>query len=269
MITATTRLCSSFANPNNKTPVPVMHNAGFEAAGVDLRYFAFEPADIASAMTAVRTLNFAGATISKPFKQDVMNTLDGIDEVAAKIGAVNVVHNDNGRLIGYNSDWVGALDALEEHGDVRGSHVAVLGAGGAARAVVYGLIERGASVSIYNRSADSAAAVAEELGARYAGALDQAGAARHDILINTTSFGHGNQDDVPVPDTALHDGQIVMDIVIRPDASPFLRRAADAGAHTIDGIRMLVLQGVFAFEKFTGVKAPVEVMQRAVRGWYA
>ena len=264
MITASTRICGSFAIPNRSTPVPVMHNAAFNALGVDFRYFAFEPRDIGAAMNAVRSLDFAGATVSKPYKQTVIPCLDEIDPVAAAIGAVNVVHNQDGRLVGYNSDWIGAVAALKEHGDLRDARVGLLGAGGAARAIAYGLVKSGADVTIFNRSSATGTALSDDLGVTFGGSLEDAGTAACDVIINATSFGHGNDDDVPVPAAAFSATRVVMDIVVRPTVSHFLARASHSGATVIDGVRMLVLQGAFAFEKFTGLPAPVGDMQNAV-----
>jgi shikimate dehydrogenase len=264
MITASTRIRGSFAIPNRSTPVPVMHNAGFNALGVDFRYFAFEPRDIGAAMNSVRSLDFAGATVSKPYKQTVIPYLDEIDPVAAAIGAVNVVHNQDGRLVGYNSDWIGAVAAVKEHGDLRDARVGVLGAGGAARAIAYGLVKSGANVAIFNRSSATGTALSDDLGVTYGGSLGDVGTAACDVIINATSFGHGNDDDVPVPAAAFSATRVVMDIVVRPTISPFLARASRSGATIIDGVRMHVLQGAFAFEKFTGLPAPVDVMQNAV-----
>ena len=119
-INAETLLCATLANPNRKTTAPIMHNAGFDEVGVNMRYVAFEPKDIGNAMDAIRTLEFVGVSISKPYKEDVMQYLDDIDETARAIGAVNVVQNQGGKLVGYNSDWIGAVGALEEKIDLGG-----------------------------------------------------------------------------------------------------------------------------------------------------
>lgn len=264
LITATTKVCGTFANPNKRTTAPIMHNAGFDELGLNFRYLAFEPDDIGEAMAAMRTLKFVGVSVSKPFKQKVIAYIDRLDPTAAKIGAVNIVHNVNGELVGYNSDWIGAVGALKEKTSLDGKRAAVLGAGGAARAVVYGLVQSNCQVYVFSRREQPGQELAGDMRATYGGQIPNAVTIAPEILVNATPIGSGTDDDVPVPDSIFASAKTVMDIVTRPDKSKLLRRAADAGADTISGIRMLVLQGVFTFELFTGAKAPVDTMQQAV-----
>ncbi len=153
MITASTRLCASLGHwpANRQTTSPIMQNAAFEELGLDYRWFVFQPADVGAAMAAIRTLNFAGVSVTKPFKEEIIAHLDELDPVAAAIGAVNLVHNAGGHLTGYNCDWIGAAGALAEKCELAGQRVAVLGSGGAARAVVYGLRQRGCEVRVFSR----------------------------------------------------------------------------------------------------------------------
>lgn len=263
-IIATTRLCASLANPNKKTTAPVMHNAGFDAVGANLRYVAFQPDDIGRAIDAVRTLDFVGVSVSKPFKQEVMQFLDEIDDVAARIGAVNVVHNVNGHLKGYNSDWIGAVGALEEVSGLKEKKVAVLGAGGAARAVAFGLRERGAQVRIYNRSAESGQKLANDLGAEWGGSTTEFSANSCQILVNATPVGRQEPTSSLIDPSKLIGVETVMDINVQQAKSKLRLDAEKQGSKTIGGVRMLVLQGVFAFELFAETKAPIDVMQAAV-----
>ncbi len=263
-INATTRVCASLANPNKTTTAPIMHNAGFDELGINFRYLAFEPNDIGEAMAAVRTLKFAGVSVSKPFKERVLAHIDEVDSTAKSIGAVNVVHNVDGRLVGYNSDWIGAVGALKEQCTLVGKRAAVLGSGGAARAVVYGLVQSGCEVHVFSRREEPGRALASDMGAAYDGNLTDVGSVRPEILVNATPLGSRLDDDVPIPDSVLESIGIVMDIVVRPSNSKLLDRAEAFGIPTIGGVRMLVLQGVFAFELFTGQRAPVDTMQRAV-----
>src|SRR5664279_793690 len=113
-IDAKTLICATLAKPNRTTTAPIMHNAGFKELGLNYAYVAFEPDDIGNAMNAVRALKLVGVSVSTPYKKAVMEFLDEIDPTAQKIGAVNAVHNKDGRLIGYNCDWIGAVGALEE-----------------------------------------------------------------------------------------------------------------------------------------------------------
>lgn len=263
-ISATTRVCGTLANPNRRTTAPIMHNAGFDELGIDFRYLAFEPDDIGKAMAAIRVLKFVGVSVSKPYKQAVIPHLDELDDTARTIGAVNIVHNVDGNLKGYNSDWIGAVDALKEVCSLNGVRVAVLGAGGAARAVVYGLKRNECEVNIYSRSAEKGVALAESLGATFSGPIEEVAKTRPDVLVNATSIGSGTDDDVPVPDSVFETARTVMDIPVRLKKSVFLARAAKNGSSTISGVRMLVLQGAFTFQLFTGATPPVDVMQLAV-----
>lgn len=264
-INAMTKVCASLAKPNKHTTAPIMHNAGFGELGINFLYLAFEPADIGEAMAAVRTFNFVGVSVSKPYKESVIAHIDELDPTARDIGAVNVVQNIEGKLVGYNSDWIGAVGALKERCSLEGKRAAVLGSGGAARAVVFGLLHAGCEVHVFSRRDEPGRRLADDMGAVYGGGLSSVEVVQPDILVNATSVGRGADDgDLPVPDSVFESAKTVMDIVVRRDNSRFLDRAAAAGAATIGGVRMLVLQGVFAFELFTGQKAPVETMQRAV-----
>jgi shikimate dehydrogenase len=266
MIDGATRVCATFGNPNKRSTAPIMHNAAFDALGVNYRYLAFEPDDIGQAIDAVRALKFVGVSVSKPFKQTVLAHVDELDRTAAKIGAVNCVHNVNGKLIGYNSDWIGAVDALKEKCPVEGRRVAVLGSGGAARAIVYGLLENKCSVFIFARNDSKGRELADNIGASFGGFFGDVPGVAPEILVNATSVGMApdTRADLPVPESAFATARTVMDIVVRPDKSRLLERAERAGCTTIGGVRMLVLQGAFTFQLFTGLKAPTEAMQDAV-----
>ena len=241
-----------------------MHNAAFDAMGIDLRWFAFEPEDIGAAMAAVRTLKFMGVSVTKPFKEQILAHVDQLDPTAARIGAVNLVHNVDGLLVGYNSDWIGATQALREQCELAGRRVAVLGSGGAARAVVFGLVESGSDVYVFSRSEQRGSKLAADLGAAYGGQIADAAVIGPQILVNATSIGSDLTSDVPVSDAVFGTARTVMDIVVRPGRSALLERAAAAGSDAIGGVRMIVLQGAYAFELFTGLTAPVQVMQDAV-----
>jgi shikimate dehydrogenase len=266
IISATTRVGGSIGHwsGNRRTTSPIMYNAAFDELGIDLRWFAFEPDDLGQAMAAVRALNFAGVTVTRPFKEQVASFVDTLDPTAARIGAVNVVHNSEGHLTGYNSDWIGTAEALREKCSLDGKAVAVLGSGGAARAVVFGLVRSNCDVHVFARSQAKARALASDLGAAYGGQIPDAESVRPQILVNATSIGNDLGSDVPVPDSVFTTARVVMDIIARPGRSQLLDRAAAAGAEAIGGVRMLVLQAAFTVELLTGAKAPLQTMQDAV-----
>lgn len=242
-----------------------MHNAWFDALGINLRYVAFEPADIGIAVNAIRALNFVWASISKPYKESVIKYLDELDPVAEIIGAVNIVHNDEGILKWYNSDWIGAISALEECVSLDKKRIAVLGAGWASRAITYGLKSRGSEVYIFNRTSSRGQSLAQDFGVFWGGDFWDVHKVFPEIIINATPVWHIDDDESPIPQEVLKDIKVVMDINVRKNVSKLLRDAKNDNIKVVDWIRMLVLQGAFTFELFTWQKAPVEIMEMAVK----
>lgn len=242
-----------------------MHNAAFRALRVDAVYLAFDvPPDLlGAAVGGARALGVAQFAVSIPHKQAVMEHLDDVDEVATAIGAVNTVtRGPDGLLRGTNTDWLGAVRALEQERPLAGARAVVLGAGGAARGVVYGLRSRGATVTVLNRTPDRARKLAEELGADQAGPLDALDSLDHDVLVNTTSVGLG-EDRSPVAADALRPGSLVMDSVYEPDRTRLLCDAEARGAMTLSGKWMLVHQAAEQLRLWTGADAPIDVMAAA------
>jgi len=248
---------------------PQMHNAAYEELGID-DAFVFIAAhvkkqDIKAAVEAARTLNIRGLTCTIPHKISVMRYLDKIDDIAKKIGAVNTVVNDAGVLIGYNTDWLGVVTPLEQMGSLVGASVALIGAGGAARACAFGLAQKGARVTIYNRTKEKAEALAKEAGGAAKNLEEIAEVREADIIVNASSVGMAPAGDVsPVPKEYLKKNHIVFDVVYSPRETKLLREAKDAGACVISGLEMLLYQGVAQFEYYTGRKAPVEAMRQAL-----
>lgn len=264
-ISPRTRLCGILLHPAGHTRSPAMHNAAFRALGVDAVYLAFDvaPELLGAAVAGARALGVAQLAVSIPHKQAVMEHLDEVDEVARAIGAVNTVTRaENGRLCGTNTDWLGAVRALEREGPLAGSRAVVLGAGGAARGVIYGLQRRGAAVTVLNRTPDRARKLAEELGADRAGPLEALGDLEYEVLVNATSVGL-EEDRSPVPAESLRPGSLVMDSVYQPERTRLLRDAEARGARTLSGKWMLVCQAAEQLRLWTGAEAPVDVMAAA------
>jgi shikimate dehydrogenase len=253
---------------------PAMHNAAFRALGLNGVYLAFEvaPDRLAQAIAGMRGLGIRGLNLTIPHKEAVIPLLDGLTDAARHIGAVNTLFWDGERLVGDNTDAEGFLRALYEAGvNPAGQTVLVLGAGGAARAVVYALRQQGCTVWLANRSRERAEALAAAFGC--AGilplerdALTQV-AAHADGLVNCTSLGMEPHADTtpPVPAEALPVGAWVCDLVYRPLQTRLLQAAAARGLTTIDGLGMLVHQGALAFERWTGSPAPVAILAQAAR----
>jgi shikimate dehydrogenase len=242
-----------------------MHLAGYRALDLPFTYVPFAVTDLEGAIRGMRALGIRGLGISMPFKQAVMPFLDELDAIAGTIGAVNTVVNDGGRLIGHNTDWIGALRAVEEVAPVAGARVLLIGAGGAARAIAFGVKERGATLVIANRDIEKARSLAAETGAEARGLdeLDRAG--DHDIVINATSAGMLEVDPKSlVPEEALREGLTVMDIVYKPIETELLKIAQRRGARAIHGGRMLLHQAARQFELYTNREAPLAAMDEAL-----
>lgn len=243
-----------------------MHLAGYRALGLPFTYVPFAVTDLESAVRGVRALGIRGVGVSMPFKQQVLPLLDALDPIAARIGAVNTIVNDHGRLTGHNTDWIGAVRALEEVLPLRGARVLLLGAGGAARAIAFGLVERGASVRLANRDRAKADRLAADVGATAEALGDDAFAADHDVLVNATSAGMAGVDPrSPVPEAALREGLLVMDIVYKPMVTELIEAARRRGATAIHGGRMLLHQAAEQFRLYTGHEAPLAAMDEALQ----
>ena len=276
-ISGKTIICGVIGDPVEHTMSPVMHNAAFKELGLDYLYVPFrvKKEELGKAIDGMRALNIRGLNVTIPHKVAVIPLLDKIDPLAEKIGAVNTISNDDGVLTGYNTDATGFLQALLKRGvKPEGKNVVILGAGGASRAISFILAERGAHLVILNRKLELD--WAEELAQRISQTFGRDIKAlelneenlsmvleRADILVNATSVGMSPDiDGTPVPGRVLKPGLVVFDIVYNPLKTRLLREAEEAGAQTISGINMLAWQGALAFEKWTGQKAPLELMKR-------
>jgi shikimate dehydrogenase len=242
-----------------------MHNAAYKAAGVPYTYVAFEIQETEQAVLAMRYLGIRGLGVSMPHKIEVMQYLDALDETANEIGAVNTIVNDDGHLTGHNTDWTGAVGALEEQIDLAGRQAVVVGAGGAARAIVYGLVRKGCRVTLYNRTQSRGLALAESLRVEFGGGLDGLTSIGDcDVLVNATSVGFHSPDESPIPTSILSPGQVVLDVVFVPPESKLVHDARERGCVVIPGTRMLVHQAAYQFRLYTGREAPYDAMERAL-----
>jgi shikimate dehydrogenase len=269
MKTAQTKICLIIGDPVNHSLSPLMHNTAYEAVGLEEQFVYLASSvpvtKMKSVIESVRTLGIRGLTCTVPHKIAVMSHLDEIDEVAKKIGAVNSVVNTNGNLKGYNTDWIGAITPLKKIGSLENKKVLVIGAGGAARAVVYGLVHEKAQVTIINRTSEKANELAKEFGCSSKDEIDEVFLAAQDIVMNTTSVGmHPHEGVSPISLDGVHKGQILMDIVYAPYETEFLKQGKKRGAKIIHGTEMLLFQGTAQFELYTGVRAPIEIMEKTL-----
>jgi shikimate dehydrogenase len=265
VIDAATLVYGVLGNPVAHSLSPLMHNRAFAAAGLKAVYVAFPTSDIADAVAGIRALGIRGASVTIPHKVAVMGCLDACDPVAEAVGAANTIVKHGGRLKGYNTDAAGAVQALEEATALPGRSAAVVGAGGVARAIGYGLRRAGVKVVIVNRSHGPGEALARHLGADFLPLADLERGV-FDILVNATPVGMApGVEASPVPSRCLHRGMTVMDAVYTPLETRLLRNARTRGCATVDGVSLFVRQGVLQFELWTGLAAPMAEMNRVVR----
>ena len=253
-----------FGDPVGHSLSPAMHNFAFAACGFNGVYLAVRTRDIGLAVRGMKALGLRGASVTLPHKEAVMAHLDAVDPTAQAIKAVNTLVNADGRIEGLNTDGAGAVQALREKTPIAGSSVAVLGAGGAARAVVHAVCAEGGRVTLYNRSRARGEALADDLGVSFRPLEEFHGRAQQ-VMVNTTPVGmHPHPEGTPVPADRLTAGLTVMDIVYNPLRTRLLRESQAAGCVVIDGVAMFVTQGAMQFERWTGLKAPVAMMRLAV-----
>ncbi len=274
-----TRVAAIIGDPVRHSLSPAMHNAAFAAVGLDWLFVALPVArgHGVRALDAVRVLGIDGLSVTMPHKADAAAAVDDVRGAAAVLNSVNCVsRGPGGSLVGESTDGEGFLRSLREQGhDPAGMDALVLGAGGAGRAVVLALAGAGARVTVAARRPDAAADAAALVAGVGTVAWSEVApvAARCDVLVNATPIGMaasgapadgGAGTGLPVGAGELHAGQVVTDLVYHPRRTPLLAVAETAGAATVDGVGMLVHQGAIAFERWTGVVAPVEVMRAAV-----
>lgn len=244
---------------------PHMHNAAFRSKGMDALYLAFDVTDPTGIPSAMRTLGIGGMSVTLPHKEIFLSLVDHIDPTAKAIGAVNTLRLEkDGSISGFNTDAKGARDALLSVTSLEGKKVAVLGAGGAGRAVAFGVKEAGGIPLIINRSRKKGEALARELGASFF-PLSDFWAKDVEILVNTTSVGMVPEtDQTPISPDFFHENLLVMDIVYTPRKTKLLRLAEEKGCKILDGLEMFVRQGALQFELWTGKPAPIEAMRKAL-----
>ncbi len=263
-----TRLAGIIGWPVEHSLSPAMHNAAFAELGLNWAYLAFpvHPDRVAEAVRGLAAAGCAGLNVTIPHKQDVLGCCSAVSEAAAAIGAANTLVPDGaGGFRADNTDAAGFLRALDEQAplDLFERDALVIGAGGAARAVVFALRSRGARVRVANRTPAKAAELGDPV--PFVSQALETVAAQSALVVNTTSLGlHGDLAPSELPLAGLGRDQVVADIVYRPGGTPWLGAVAARGARTVDGLGMLLHQGAAAFEQWTGRPAPLEAMRTAL-----
>jgi shikimate dehydrogenase len=265
--TGATRLAGVIGQPIRHSLSPILYNAAFRALELDWAFMAFEvaPGEGAAAVDAARVLGLDGLSVTMPHKEAVIPALDRLSPAAAALGAVNVVVREGSELVGDSTDGAGFVDALkdDEGYDAAGRTCAVVGAGGAARAVVRALAEaHAAEIVIINRTPERA-----EAAAALAGGVGRVGVDADirdvDIVVNGTPVGMTHMAGLPFDPDLLREGQLVVDLIYHPPITPLLAAARERGLTAINGLGMLIHQAARAFRLWTGHDAPLDAMSAA------
>jgi len=268
-ISGATKICLVIGDPIEHTLSPLMHNKAYEALGIDNKFVYLaarvKTEKLKEAIEGVKAMGIRGLACTMPHKIKVIKYLDKVDKVAKEIGAVNTVVNERGILKGYNTDWLGALIPLKKRISLKGKKVGIIGAGGAARAVIYGIAKEGAKIKIFNINLEEAKPLAKKYHCALGSFENLSELKDFDVIINCTPLGmKPYQNKSPVSSKVFHKGQVVMDVVYNPYETKMLKEARKKGAKIIRGYEMLLYQGVVQFNYHTGKKAPEIVMERVL-----
>lgn len=263
-------------DPVDHSLSPAIQNAAFRATGLNAVYLPFpvREAELRGAVQGLKCLDVKGFNVTTPHKMTVLRYLDEVETEAAEIGSINTVKNDDGGLTGFNTDGAGALNAMEAAG-IRPDEVSVLliGAGGAGRVIAHTLAARGCSLKIANRTVSTARQVTKSLYEKFGLKMDVVPFSRSalrdsvskvDVILNASSMGMDGKHNPPIEKRWIRGDKWVFDIVYRPVRTKLLRDALSAGARTVTGLDMLVSQGACSFTIWTGKKAPIGEMRRAI-----
>ncbi len=259
-----TRLFGVAGNPIGHSLSPLMHNTAFRRESVNAVMLPLKVKTLDDLLNIIRDLPLGGVAVTMPLKEEVLPHLANMDPLTARIGACNTLRTGaDGKLYGFNTDVAGVVRPLERRIKLRGARIAVLGAGGAARAAVFGLVEQGTEVFVVNRTHEKAVSLARKAKAKSL-KQDQLAKQKFDAIINTTPCGMaGIKQALPIKETELH-ANLVFDMVYNPLDTPLLRLAHKRGLHIVSGLEMFVQQGARQFEIWTGKPAPEAEMMRVV-----
>jgi shikimate dehydrogenase len=267
-INAKTKIISLIGYPVEHSLSPVMHNAAIEYLGLNYCYVALPvaPGELRSAVNGIRSLHFAGFNVTIPYKQEVIPLLESVDEEARFIGAVNTVKNTDGFLQGYNTDGRGFMESIREAGiDTQGKDIFICGAGGAARAIGYYLSQTASKTYVFDIDEKKRFLLVEDLSGLNGNVIiaeDTQKVAHADIIINATPLGLRKDDPIPFDLNLLRNSQIVCDLIYWD--TPLIEKAMERGCKTLNGLGMLLWQGVLAFQIWTGMIPPVDLMREVL-----
>ena len=274
-MTGRTQVYGIIGYPVRHSASPKMQTESFKHLGIDAVYVPFEvkPEDLERAVLGIKALGIKGVNVTIPHKERVLKFLDFVEDDAVFIGAVNTIKVEEGKLLGFNTDWLGFLKSIEEEGiKLEGLSALLIGAGGASKAVGYALLKGGCKeLHIINRTFSRAKELADtlsQIGNVFAYKLSDSAfevlLKKCILVVNTTSLGM-KEEDPPIFDYSLLKSEhIVVDIIYNPLETKLIKSAKERGCKTVNGVGMLVYQGALAFEIWTGRKPPIEIMKKAV-----
>jgi shikimate dehydrogenase len=258
-------LFAVIGNPVKHSLSPAMMNAAFKALGIPAVYLAFEVDELEGSLEVFHRMGFRGLSVTIPHKEAAHRLAGEVDETAEAIGAVNTLRRKGEYWEGCNTDCPGAIRALKAATSLRDKRTVVIGAGGAAKAVVYGLKREGAVVTVANRTVSRGEMLADAFESGFV-PLSELGRHRFDIAVQCTSVGLGgtNPGSSPAPESFFHPGMVVLDIVYSPVWTPFLHFAKKAGCEVVSGLDMMLYQGAAQLEWWLERPAPLSVMSKAL-----
>ena len=261
-------LCISVAEKPGKFGITV-HNAGYRALGLNFMYKTFAIDDIKGAIIGVRSLGIRGCSVSMPFKEKVIPFLDRLDPLAKKIGAVNTIVNDNGQLIGYNTDVIAVEKALKPLQIKNDNDIIIFGAGGVSRAILVALKNlKLKNITVANRTTRKGERLAKEFNVNFI-QWSKRENVKAEVLINATSIGmFPNIFSSPISKNKIKNSQIVMDVVATPPKTKLIKIANKQGKITVDGLKLSLYQAFTQFKLYTGRNPPIQVMQKAATTLY-
>jgi shikimate dehydrogenase len=273
-VSAGTEIYCIFGNPVKHSLSPAMQNAAFKALNINAVFTAFEVDNIKYAISAMKALDIRGASVTIPFKVQAIKNVDKLDPLAREIGSINTLLNNNGKIYGYNTDGMGALEALVKNSvKIEGSRFLLLGNGGSARAIAFTLLNKGANVTIAGRNLKKIFKLVKDIKKKrknidyiVINKINIEYMDNIDIIINTTPIGMTpNVNKMPIEQEFILKKHIVFDIVYSPHLTKLLKTSKTKGCKIIHGVEMLVNQGAKQFEIWTGKKAPISAMEKAVK----
>ncbi len=262
-VDAATKVYGVAGNPIRSSLSPIMMNTAFRRETVNAVYLALQTNKLSDLLKLVHEIPIQGVSITMPLKQEILPCLEQTDPLSAKIGAVNTIRMLDGKLYGFNTDVAGIVGPLEKRMSLRGAKILVLGAGGAARAAVFGLRDKGAEVFILNRTPETAQKLARQSGSKTI-KKDVLSKTSFDVIVNATPIGMAGNKAAPLLEAKDLNARLVFDLVYNPLETPLIHLARQKGIPIITGIEMFVQQGARQFEIFTGKPAPEEEMFRVV-----